>query len=405
MIALTVFQRPIDRLPAIATSSRRTRIVLALLSSLLLLHMYQFISLRLGVDKNESKNTSSESLSPEGCKLLWFAGMSVLAFSDCIHKRGVDNDIASIVTTPELFGYELTYAAALETVMAKSGNTLQPILVMNERSQLHKNPTESLFGKYCSSKGVVTIPITELSFQEEVDRLWHSTDKDDPHRVGPFIRMDLPSIIEKHKLFDISGVCQRYVLYTDSDVIFPNSIEREDLEYLHRLVSSSNETVVAYGPDKYIHEGPINTGVMVIDIPRFKIEMPKMLEFARKRKKQFIFYDQGWINAYFNRHSMKEKRKMLSPLWNWKLYWKSPENWNDIKVIHFHGPKPGKGLEDIVAGRRKDKDLKIPEYRQFVQWAIQNDHARAATISLHIVQNATNQAEEFMKETCSRLIN
>jgi hypothetical protein len=46
---------------------------------------------------------------------------------------------------------------------------------------------------------------------------------------------------------------------------------------------------------------------------------------------------------------MKE-RALLPIFYNWKAYWKlEPSSFDEIKVYHHHGPKPGNGLETIAS--------------------------------------------------------
>jgi len=60
-------------------------------------------------------------------------------------------------------------------------------------------------------------------------------------------------------------------------------------------------------------------------------------------------FDQGLLNEYFE--SKKElKRHMLPIYYNWKVYWKlEPSSFDQVQIIHFHGPKPGKGLEEMAS--------------------------------------------------------
>jgi hypothetical protein len=40
----------------------------------------------------------------------------------------------------------------------------------------------------------------------------------------------------------------------------------------------------------------------------------------------------------------------MSIYWKWMAYWKlEPGQHDAIKVLHFHGPTPGKGLEEMAS--------------------------------------------------------
>ena len=91
---------------------------------------------------------------------------------------------------------------------------------------------------------------------------------------------------------------------------------------------------------------PLNTGVMIIDVPRFQKELPAMLRFRNESAGPFPAFDQGLINAYFEQsRNVEQGRAMLPIEWNWKVYWPTPPDMlGKIKIVHFHEPKPGKGM-------------------------------------------------------------
>ena len=112
------------------------------------------------------------------------------------------------------------------------------------------------FYQWLHEQGAIVIHRDKLTFQEVIDQYY--SDEHPNHRQGPFIRMDIPNIIQEHKLFDVEGICQHndVVLYTDCDVLFMEVSEMM-LEKAKNLVSgsSNNTPIVAYGPEhikKYV---------------------------------------------------------------------------------------------------------------------------------------------------------
>merc|ERR1711862_357012 len=59
-------------------------------------------------------------------------------------------------------------------------------------------------------------------------------------------------------------------------------------------------------------------------------------------------HDQQMLNIY--RKNGNERKHTLLPIYyNWKVYWKlEPSSFSQIKIVHFHGPKPGRGLEGMA---------------------------------------------------------
>jgi hypothetical protein len=163
---------------------------------------------------------------------------------------------------------------------------------------------------------------------------------------GPFLRLDIPKFVKEHSLFDMPNVCKHNVLYTDVDVIFANRITQQDVTNLSKL---TGQAIVSYGRE-YSKLGLIfNTGVMVMNVERFEQELPKMLQQARDEK-VYPGHDQILMNNYREANdAQKEKFQLLPMHYSWKAYWGlEPSAFSQVKIIHFHGPKLGRGLEVIA---------------------------------------------------------
>jgi hypothetical protein len=221
-------------------------------------------------------------------------------------------------------GYRQEYAAALHTQLLNARDSLQPVLVLSWQA--------------------IVVNVPQFTFQAELDQAGKRGDI-----LGAFIRLDIPAIIEEHRLFDLPNICQPEVLYTDSDVFFMNRIDAEDIEFVKQAFRINENAIVTYGPEhQFDPDQSHNTGVLLMHVDRFRSEWPKMLRFAMEQE-EFPGHDQILLNDYFERPGFENKRESLPLLWNWKPYW--PVNvdvWANIKVIHTHGPKPERGLWDVA---------------------------------------------------------
>lgn len=236
-------------------------------------------------------------------------------------------------------GYRAEYAAALGSWLMHAQDALQPVLVLAWQGVQNATDKEFLTS-WAEEQGAIVLHIDEFSFQEHLNAV-NKTDG----ITGAFIRLDIPSFVEKHKLFDLPGVCGPEVLYTDSDVLFMNPVTREDLQVVKRGIRRDNATVIAYGPEFFLNAAATqNTGVMVMHVDRFRSEWPKMLQFALEQDK-FPGHDQILMNTYFKRPNYEHMLVGIPVFWNWKTYWPvGPGMWPEIKVLHTHGPKSEKGL-------------------------------------------------------------
>jgi len=343
----------------------------------------------------EKKSTTIDN---ESCKTLWFASMSVNKFTTCSDQNS-QNEIEFLKT------YEKTYAASIESLISSgSHRVLQPVLILHEVT--NRSIDDTLLAKYAKARGVIVLPLgnnNELSFQSQIDEHWQ-VPKSDGHRIGPFIRLDMHRIFEENKLFDINNTCQKYALYTDSDVIFPNEILREDLNSIKENMAK-DKNIIMYGPQQSKKKEACNTGVMFIDVPRFgKDLLPKLIQYlVDNRDTKMGAFDQGWINTYFSRNRVNKKIRGLLPfVWNWKVYWPHTEfePLKSIKVIHFHGPKPDRGLEEVyyngTLSHYTDKNGNNPFKVQILK-----NRMKSVALSVHAVENGMNKSTIFLTNTCS----
>ena len=208
--------------------------------------------------------------------------------------------------------------------------------------------------------------------------------------MGPFMRLDIPRVIHQYNLFDEPGICKRYILYTDSDTIFPNTITRMDVEELKDAFRSSG-AMLSYGREYGMAPRIVNNGVMLMDVAAFEKELPSILEWTVQQPK-FPEHDQTMLNNYFQRSRRHQKmRHLMDVFWNFKAYWKMPDQTTDsfkmVKVLHFHGPKPGNGLEHISTCN-VDQLGNIPEaYHTHILQGVCCDQGKTATWAVDLFQH------------------
>lgn len=314
----------------------------------------------VGAEKEEKERSNYDSrrkssplllASDSSCKMLWFAGMSLGPNSEC---KGSEND------EDGGGGYRMEYAVALQSARLHAADTLQPVLLLG-RWGLDKQTELPKIALWARDQGAIVIFVDELSFQAEVVERWHvGNDRD--HQMGPYLRVDLAKIVHEHDLMNNTDsnnghgggvICDRHVLYTDSDVVFVNPITHSDLEYLKSRISPQKDPYILYGRQQdpsYLT--PSNTGVVLMDVYRFADDWPDFYLYGRKEG-PFLSFDQGWFNSFYSSSRRRRKKRALLPLhWNWKAYWMlddpPSDSFKKIKILHFHGPKPGRGLYDMA---------------------------------------------------------
>ena len=309
----------------------------------------------------------------EGCKMLWFAAMHE---SDELCKAAARGQHA----------YNVDYSIALNSALTNAHDSLQPVLLLGRLGMENENSTEpKKFGMWAEQRGVKVIYVPRLSFQDNVNShlLEHVINNEFGHLQGPFLRLDIPKFVKEHSLFDIPNVCKHHVLYTDVDVIFANRITQQDVTNLSKLMG---QAIISYGRE-YSKFGHIfNTGVMVMNVERFEQELPKMLQQARDEK-VYPKHDQKMINNYREANdALKEKFQLLPMHYNWKAYWGlEPSAFSQVKILHFHGPKLGRGLEVIAKCNLTAISLLPPAYKYHLLQGICCDRGRTAEWSIEAI--------------------
>lgn len=116
-----------------------------------------------------------------------------------------------------------------------------------------------------------------------------------------------------------------FILYTDCDVLFRRRMN---------FSGCQPETIACapeFKPDNWNY---FNSGVMVQNVPRLRLDYPALQDFiveALHGPAAADINDQ-WAYNHFYRGSWAR----LNPLMNWKPYWGFSA---DAPLVHFHGPK------------------------------------------------------------------
>ena len=286
---------------------------------------------------NSNRKNNNIASASHQCKTLWFAGFYCGRHSFSVYSRH--------------------YAAALQSALKMTNNVLQPVVLMGFLGvdEETKYSTEVLtFTKWAKDLGVKVVALDQLSFSNLTTK--YLKDKPLDFQQGPYLRWDIPNVIEHHDLYNNNidnnhdMICNDAVLYTDSDIVFTN-LTFSDLVKAKSLVTSNNTaSMMAYGPEasKTSTRTPQNTGVMILNPSRFQLELPNILNFAVDHKfGNGSWHDQNILNEYFKQPGgFLQKRSFLPAKWNYKPYWGKSSN---VRIVHFHGIKPGRLLDCLAS--------------------------------------------------------
>lgn len=303
--------------------------------------MLSVLSLGVPVVHPDGSTHALAAASGKCNKWLWFAG---LGEPTCGKKR---------------FVYYQDYAVTL-TSAQKNAPALQPVLLLGQFNHKFTSDKEALedqtnaraqvdtpYKVWIESLGGKVVVVRQLTFHMA---LLHSQlnkkcrgcfgpEGEAPDLAGVFLRLHVPQAIEDHNLFHMPGVCSDNVLYTDSDTYWMPTTA-DDLRGPMEFFASHPGIAVRYSTEEFRNQHvPSNTGVMFMNIPEWNKRWPGMLGFGHGHGFDFPQYDQSWINQYYGLHG---GRSYLDEHWNWKVYWGNDTN-RAPHVVHFHGPKPGKG--------------------------------------------------------------
>lgn len=196
------------------------------------------------------------------------------------------------------------YTKAVKSALVNSP-CLEPYLILDGE--------EDEYIKELQDKYNVKIIKHRLTFYDKLKEYY----KGDTTASGAYLRCDLPIILKNNNIDD------NYVLYTDNDVLFFSDVSGLLLLNPEYFAISSEFT-------KDYRD--VNSGVMWINTKAMYKEYYDFVDFIINNFKHFKVYDQDAIKIYFY-----DKMTILDYYYNYKPYWGEDDN---IKILHFHGPKP-----------------------------------------------------------------
>ena len=201
--------------------------------------------------------------------------------------------------------YIKMYKVAVITAK-KTNPFLIPVLILDGEEDSH---IEEL------TKLGVTVINHRITFYDDLKKHYG----DDTIAYGAFLRVDIPIVCESLDIKD------DYVLYTDNDVMFMSDISD--------ILDNKPSTFMCAGEfTKVGKHWDMNSGVMWINWRYLKDTYNEFVEFIKLNLSKFNVYDQDAYKMFYN-----ESIERLNYRFNYKPYW-GP--FNDIKILHFHGPKP-----------------------------------------------------------------
>lgn len=152
--------------------------------------------------------------------------------------------------------------------------------------------------------------------------------------VGTYFRLDFPNLLPRIKELleerNIEGFQYESAFYTDVDVILQSNFE---------LKSLGHPKTFMMGPEA-LRGSQDNAGVLYYNISFMKETLPALLDYAHH--KLWSLNDQQLLKEFY---VSRNNSTLLPDEYNWKPYWGLNLK---AKLIHFHGPKPGKGAECVA---------------------------------------------------------
>lgn len=171
-----------------------------------------------------------------------------------------------------------------------------------------------------------------------------------PTASGAFLRVEIPKIVE------MQGFKDEYVLYTDCDVMFLHDV----VDYLQNLTCKYFAIAPQENPKDWVNQ--VNTGVMYMNTKNLLDVHEDFNKFIDQNLGQLLkkSYDQGAYKRYF-----RGKWDRLDLTMNWKPYWEINQ---EIKILHFHGPKP------IPSQLETIKNNQLPSNHPYITMGLINDN-------------------------------
>jgi lipopolysaccharide biosynthesis glycosyltransferase len=208
--------------------------------------------------------------------------------------------------------YIKMYKVAVVTAKQTNPN-IQPYLILD--GEIDESITELI------NLGVQIIK-HKVSFSDALIEHY----KDNTIALGAFLRVDIPKICNNLNIED------DYILYTDNDVMFINDVTSLN-ELNPKYFMCAGEFTKEFTPMG------MNSGVMWINWKNMFNDYEKFVIFIKINLSKFQVYDQDALKLFYS-----NRMESFDSNFNYKPYWEESE---DIKILHFHGPKPTFTNDDL----------------------------------------------------------
>lgn len=191
---------------------------------------------------------------------------------------------------------------------ARANTSLEPVCLLEARDD-YRDLEERL--AWLRSQGVRLVRRRAVLF--DVIEAAAAADDVGPYN-GHWLRCEIPGVEKEDRL----------VLYTDIDVLFRRDVVPEAIH--PRVVACAPE----FDPDELSY---FNSGVMLIDVPRFAAARPKLVRNLRAG----LPLARPWDDQSLLNQTFAGRWDRLPNAWNWKPYWGFHPG---AAIVHFHGLKP-----------------------------------------------------------------
>lgn len=240
---------------------------------------------------------------------LWFTGHHASPYCDATTK------------------YAYYFSAAVMSWRAYARDVLVPVHIF------HGTHGTLPLGDWLERQGGIPVYYPTLSFEHEM--LTTNSQLRDQCVLGTYARLDVHILVASRALAIKNHASQKYVLYTDSDMIFLTRLTANCI----RESLPDNGEVWSYAHESTRRGPPHNAGVLFQNLDGYAATHLKLMAFARARRwdLRHAAHDQGMLN-YFT-HTHNGSAKLLPDVWNWKVYWGNPPA-KSFVLVHFHGMKP-----------------------------------------------------------------
>lgn len=184
-----------------------------------------------------------------------------------------------------------------------------------------------------------------LSFIDRLaEKLQTEAEEDsDPECIaGTFLRLEIPRILSG---LPLQRHDRSYALYTDQDILWWRKVSMN--EFMSSIPSSKFS--LAYTGQVRREEGPLNTGVLLVNLPIYRKDLPALPNFMFGDFQISTAWDQGVLNKFYDENV---GRLRWSVKWNYRMFWDGKDH---VAIVHYWAIKPSDALDCWIKKRSLKK--------------------------------------------------